>query len=53
MDDYLEEFILFDALSVSEDGYCPNGKIGILQGLTETEVICDICDKVYPEPTED
>lgn len=47
MDDYLDDFILYDIVSTSGDGYCPYCSIGILQVLTETEVICDICDRVW------
>ena len=47
MDDYLEDFILFDALTALDSDGCPECHIGILRWLTESQVQCDICDKVY------
>ena len=47
MDDHLEDYILFDALSVAADNYCRRCVIGILQAVSDSEVICDICSQVY------
>lgn len=46
MDDFLDEFILCDIVLSGGDSYCPYCSIGLLQILTETQVICDIYDRV-------
>ena len=47
MDDFLEDYILLDALSVTEDNYCRSCMIGILEAVSEVELVCDICHQAY------
>ena len=45
MNDHLEDYILFDAFLVTEDNYCRRCMIGILEAVSDIEMICDICNQ--------
>ena len=52
MNDFLDDYILFDLFYSSSDGasYCPACEIGMLEQIDDQTRYCDCCNTVYNDP---